>query len=153
MVFNNKIYDQIKSGNFDQDQGEIREKSGNFILHSEWEPWLSCGVLNGDEAKILKRHKLLIYVKKTSKTDLIFILGDVTLKVVSSYTYLGMVFHEHIDYNAFVDILTSSASRALGSVIAKFKTFKDVGFDTLISLQQSSISRSSRRSALDYTKA
>ena len=56
MVFNNKIYDQnliinlvikynlftkiqIKSGNFAQDQGEIREKSGNFISHSEWEPW------------------------------------------------------------------------------------------------------------------
>ena len=38
MVLNNKIYDHIKSGNFDQDQGEIREKSGNFISHSEWEP-------------------------------------------------------------------------------------------------------------------
>ena len=39
MIFNNKIYDKIKSGNFDEDQGEIREKSGNFISHSEWEPW------------------------------------------------------------------------------------------------------------------
>ena len=37
MVFNNIIYGQIKSGNFDQDQGEIGEKSGNFISHSEWE--------------------------------------------------------------------------------------------------------------------
>ena len=33
-------------------------------------------------------------------------------------------------YKIPVDILTSSASRALGSVIAKFKTFKDVVFDT-----------------------
>ena len=33
-------------------------------------------------------------------------------------------------YKIPVDILTSSASRALGSVIAKFKTFKDVDFDT-----------------------
>ena len=33
-------------------------------------------------------------------------------------------------YKIPVDILMSSASRAHGSVIAKFKTFKDVGFDT-----------------------
>ena len=33
-------------------------------------------------------------------------------------------------YKIPVHILTSSASRALGSVIAKFRTFKDVGFDT-----------------------
>ena len=52
--------------------------------------------------------------KTTPRTDLIFIFGDVTLKVVSSYKYLGMDFYEHIDYNACVDILTSSASRALG---------------------------------------
>ena len=77
--------------------------------------------------------------KKTPRTDLIFISRDVTLKVVSSYKYLGMVFHEHIDYNACVDILTSSASRALGSVIAKFKTFKDVGFDTFNKLYHSMV--------------
>ena len=95
-----------------------------------------------------------------------------------------------MDYNACVDILTSSATRALRSVIAKFKTFKDVCFDTFNKLyhsmvvpitdycssvwvrgfspkqlvfriehfaifrraQQSSISRSSRRSELDSTK-
>ena len=33
-------------------------------------------------------------------------------------------------YRIPVDILPSSARRALGSVIAKFTTFKDVGFDT-----------------------
>ena len=70
-------------------------------------------------------------------TFTIFIFGDVTLKVVSSYKYLGMVFHEHIDYDACVDILTSSASRVLGSVIAKFKTFKDVDFDTFNKLYHS----------------
>ena len=37
MVFNNNIDDEIKSGNFDQKQGEIGKKSGNFISHSEWE--------------------------------------------------------------------------------------------------------------------
>ena len=41
MVFNKhdeEIYDQNQSGNIDQDQGEIKEKSGNFISHSEREP-------------------------------------------------------------------------------------------------------------------
>ena len=33
-----KIYDQIKSGNFDEGWGEIRKKLGKFISHSEWEP-------------------------------------------------------------------------------------------------------------------
>ena len=47
-----------------------------------------------------------------------------------------MVFHEHIDYNACVDILTSLA---LGSVIAKFKTFKDVGFDIFNKLYNSMV--------------
>ena len=38
MMFNGKIYDQIKSGNFAFDHEKIREKSGNFISLSEWEP-------------------------------------------------------------------------------------------------------------------
>ena len=50
-----------------------------------------------------------------------------------------MVFYENIDYNACVDILKGSASRALGSVIAKFKTFKDVGFDTFNKLYHSMV--------------
>ena len=33
-------------------------------------------------------------------------------------------------YKIPVDMFTSSVSRALRAVIAKFKTFKDVGFDT-----------------------
>ena len=75
--------------------------------------------INTEKTQIVHYRK-----KKTPRTDLIFIFGDVTLKVVSSYKYSGMVFHEHIDYNACVDILTSSASRALGSVIANFKHLK-----------------------------
>ena len=37
MVFNYKIYDQIKSRNFAQDQWEIKEQSENFISLSESE--------------------------------------------------------------------------------------------------------------------
>ena len=36
-VFNNKIYDQIKSGNFDQDQGEIREYHFTFRMGTLFE--------------------------------------------------------------------------------------------------------------------
>ena len=50
-----------------------------------------------------------------------------------------MVFHEHIDYNGCIDILTSSASRALGSVIAKFKTLEELGFDTFNKLFHSMV--------------
>ena len=50
-----------------------------------------------------------------------------------------MVFYEHIDHNACVDILTSSASKSLGSVIAKFKTFKDEDFDTFNKIYRSMV--------------
>ena len=52
-------------------------------------------------------------------TDVICMCGDANLSVVNKYTYLGIVFTEHLDYNVSAKCVAQSASRALGLLIAK----------------------------------
>ena len=56
-------------------------------------------------------------------------VGDRFIQIIFS-NQLKMQYIYMTLYKIPVDMFTSSVSRALGSVIAKFKTFKDVDFDT-----------------------
>ena len=59
-----------------------------------------------------------------------FKFGSKELSTVSSYKYFGFLLDEHFDFVQGVDVLSSSAGRALSSVIAKFKHLRNVGFTT-----------------------
>jgi len=85
--------------------------------------------VNTDKTKIM-------HIRKTRapRTNLNFSLAGATLEKVKEYKYLGLVFNEHFDWNKTVSFLSSSAGRALGAVIAKFRHLKDVGYNTFAKL-------------------
>jgi len=68
-----------------------------------------------------------------------FMYGGNELDKVKHYKYLGIILDEHLTYNECVQTLADSAGRALGGVISKFKTMKDVGYDTFTKLYMSGV--------------
>ena len=63
-----------------------------------------------------------------------FKFGSIELSIVNSYKYLGFLLDEHLDFVQGVDVLGSSAGRALSSVIAKCKHLRNLGFTTYTKL-------------------
>jgi hypothetical protein len=55
--------------------------------------------------------------------NLSFKCGNVPIGIVAEYKYLGILLTEHLEWNKTVSALAASASRALGLVIAKAKSF------------------------------
>jgi ssDNA-binding Zn-finger/Zn-ribbon topoisomerase 1 len=58
---------------------------------------------------------------------------------VSSYKYLGVYLDEHMDFNKCSQVLSESASRALGGVINKFKLLRDCGYKTFTKLFETGV--------------
>ncbi len=72
--------------------------------------------------------------KRNDRTELEVKLGDDTLEIVAEYKYLGVHLNEFLLYEQTADILSKSATRALGSVINKFRSLKNMGFETYTKL-------------------
>ena len=68
------------------------------------------------------------------KTKAIFKCGDRVLDVVESYTYLGMLIDEFLDYERTAKSVAKSASRALGLLIAKCKIIGGLPFNVFTKL-------------------
>ena len=62
------------------------------------------------------------------RTEFQFKIGQSALETVDTYKYLGVFFHEHLDYSTHCDAISKGASRALGSIISKISNLKDFGF-------------------------
>ena len=77
--------------------------------------------------------------KRRPKTKYIFILEGNILELVPKYKYLGFYFDEHLDFQEGINTLSEAAGRALGSVISKFKSLKNVGFKTYTKLYDSGV--------------
>lgn len=58
-----------------------------------------------------------------SRSDCIFKINGENIEYVSSYQYLGLVLNEFLDYNVMAKAVAKSASRALGLLIVKCKTY------------------------------
>ena len=68
--------------------------------------------------------------RRKVRTDFEFHFGIRPLHIVDSYKYLGILLDEHLTYENCAKVLSDSAGRALGGIINKFKTLRDVGFKT-----------------------
>ena len=55
------------------------------------------------------------------QTDRIFKCGNSILNIVDSYTYLGVLLTEHLDFELTAKFVAQSVSRALGLLIAKYR--------------------------------
>ena len=61
------------------------------------------------------------------------------LHVVSTYKYLGMTLNEFLDYQVCALELAEAGGWALGGIISKFKTFKNIGFNTFTKLYHTGV--------------
>ena len=68
--------------------------------------------------------------KRQCRTLFIFMYGETNLDIVSQYKYLGLVLNEFLDLGITANILSDSAERALGAIIAKTKNLKVLEFKT-----------------------
>ncbi len=64
--------------------------------------------------------------KRTTCTKCNFKFDHNELKIVDQYKYLSIILQENLDYNVTTSVLAGAAVRALGAVISKFKSFRNV---------------------------
>jgi hypothetical protein len=77
--------------------------------------------------------------KSVCKTIIQFTCGNDILMTVDRYLYLGLVLHEHLDYNIMAKVVAQSASRALGLLIAKCKSVGGLPFNVFTHLYDSCV--------------
>ena len=63
-----------------------------------------------------------------------FHVRETNLDIASQYKYLGLVLNEFLDLGITANILSDSAGRALGALIAKTQNLTDLGFETYLKL-------------------
>ena len=68
-----------------------------------------------------------------------FKVGNETIDYASVYRYLGVHLIEHMDFNLIAETLAKAGGRALGAVISKIQSYKDVGFNTYSNLYDSCV--------------
>jgi hypothetical protein len=77
---------------------------------------------------------------RQARSQYVFKYGNIDLEVVNKYKYLGIALNEHLNFTVTADILAGAGGRALGSIISKFSTFRNIGYITFTKLFQTSVS-------------
>ena len=97
------------------------------ILHN----WCSKWRLRVNIAKT----KIVHFRPRTKQiTSHNFYYGPKEIEKVQSYKYLGITLDEFLKFDRCAASLASSGGRALGGIISKFKSLKNVGYDTYTKL-------------------
>ena len=78
--------------------------------------------INYDKSKVIHCRN-----KNQNVTNYAFTIGNHKLDIVSNYKYLGIILNEFMTFNSNVEILTESGGRALGALITKSKSVKNMG--------------------------
>ena len=88
--------------------------------------WCSVNnlVINAIKSKIVHFRPRLVL-----RTNFAFSYGSTELKIADRYVYLGITLHEFLDFNVTAKMVCQAASRALGLLIAKYKTLEGMPFD------------------------
>ncbi len=67
-----------------------------------------------------------------------FTLGNIAeLEVVENYKYLGTVLDEYLTFGKATEVLSAAANRALGGMINKFKSMREMSYRTYTKLYES----------------
>ena len=89
-------------------------------------------VINGSKSNIVH-----FRTPSISRSDVVFKVGDITLDVVESYKYLGLILTEFLDFSKTAAAVAKSANRALGLIIAKAKSFGGLPYNVFYKLYES----------------
>ena len=90
--------------------------------------------INNDKSAIIHFRN-----NNNARTNYQFMLNNNVINIVSEYKYLGVIMHEYLDYNHTVKPFTVAAGRALGGMINKFRSMKNVGYATFRKLYESCV--------------
>ncbi len=77
--------------------------------------------------------------KGTERTIFPFNVNHEGIEIVDSYKYLGIVLEEHLYFSKTAELLACAAGRALGTIINKVKSIKDVGYNTFTTMVESCV--------------
>ena len=72
--------------------------------------------------------------KNVLQTECVFTINGVQLEKVNEYKYLGVMLDYSLSFDSCFKCLSGSGQRALGAIINKFSSFKNVGYDTYTTL-------------------
>ena len=79
----------------------------------------------------LKKSKIMHFRKEGKvRSDTEIHLGPDIMQYVSEYKYLGVYLDEYLNFYHHAKIISESGSRALGALIAKYKSSKYMGYST-----------------------
>ena len=90
--------------------------------------------VNREKTKIVHFRK-----PRQKRSEFLFTYGSDTLEIVQKYKYLGVVLNEFLDFNVTAEVLAGAGGRALGSVISKFRQFKNTTFSCFTKLIEASV--------------
>ena len=76
---------------------------------------------------------------RKKQSEFKFSFGNLTLLHTKTNKYLGLLLDQHLSFNDSIRTLADSGSRALGSVISKLKSLKDVRYKTYLTLYNTQI--------------
>ena len=71
------------------------------------------------------------------QSNFVFLFGHLPIYTVQTYTYLGIVFDEHLTFSECIKTRTDAAGRALGGLISKCQKLKGLGYDSYCKLYDS----------------
>ena len=87
-----------------------------------------------------KKANVIHFRKRNDRqSNFIFLFGHLPIYTVQTYTYLGIVFDEHLTFSKCIKTRTDVAGRALGGLISKFQKLKGLGNDSYCKLYDSSV--------------
>ena len=101
-------------------------------LHDWCKKWRV--LINTDKSKCVHFRRT-----KQRRSNFEFKIGSNRLETVDRYKYLGVLFHEKLDFTHHADALAKGTGRALGAIIAKIHHLKEFGFKSFDKLYNSCV--------------
>ena len=90
--------------------------------------------INQSKTKIMHFRKL-----RTKQSTVKFKIGSIELDYTEKYKYLGVTFDDMLTFKTATTELADAGNRALGSIIAKFRQYKQIGYKCFTKLFESGV--------------
>ena len=101
-------------------------------LHDWCKKWRV--LINTDKSKCVHFRR-----SKQRRSNFEFKIGSNRLETVDRFKYLGVIFHEKLDFTYHADALAKGAGRALGAIIGNNHCLKEFGFKSFDKLYNSCV--------------
>ena len=82
----------------------------------------------------MKKSAVVHFRKNGYRSDFMFNLNKNILQYSEEYKYLGVIFHEKINFHKKADPLSKAGGRALGGMVSEIRSYKEIGISTFKNL-------------------